>query len=227
MIRNSFSILLLLTIVSISRPQKQIIEPEMILVAGGDKIIRLENGDEKKISVSDFYIAKYETTVSQFKQYIEYYSTETGFSANQIFSDTLSNYPINMISFLEAQEFTLWLSAITGEDYRLPTEEEWLYAALCGMTDFNEFDKIGWNKKNSNGRIYRIGLKEADAAGLYDMSGNVSEFVELCESEEAELEAKIMGGSFEDEPGKPEKLIKTFNIFDKGAGVGFRLAKDK
>lgn len=74
--------------------------------------------------------------------------------------------------------------------YRLPTEAEWEYACKAGSTtDFYNaelsnqtgadanLDKIAWYSANSNGQIHEVGSKEANEFGIFDMLGNVSEFV--------------------------------------------------
>jgi formylglycine-generating enzyme required for sulfatase activity len=66
-----------------------------------------------------------------------------------------------------------------GYKYRLPTEAEWEYAARAGTTgDYaGNLDGMAWYEGNSNGSTQNVATKQANAWGLYDMHGNVSEWV--------------------------------------------------
>jgi formylglycine-generating enzyme required for sulfatase activity len=83
-----------------------------------------------------------------------------------------------------AAEYCRWLSAKTGKTYRLATEVEWEYAARAGTatpwssgaTDASLAD-VAWYAKNSNGAPHPVGTKKPNASGLYDLHGNVAEWV--------------------------------------------------
>ena len=73
--------------------------------------------------------------------------------------------------------FCKWLSAQTGEFYRLPTEAEWEYACVKGTEDvLIRLDDAAWFTDNAPFKYERIGGKKPNKLGVYDMLGNVSEW---------------------------------------------------
>src|SRR5262249_33123792 len=92
--------------------------------------------------------------------------------------------PVISVQYHAAMEYCRWLSAATGKIYRLATEAEWEYAARAGTTtaysfgdEASKLDTYAWYEENSGGHPHPVGGKAPNAWGLYDMHGNVAEWV--------------------------------------------------
>lgn len=92
--------------------------------------------------------------------------------------------PVENVSWEEAQVFILRLNARTGKHYSLPSETQWEYACVgrsninyCGS---NNVSSIAWYKENSDNSTHPVATKRPNDWGLFDMNGNVWEWLEDC-----------------------------------------------
>lgn len=145
--------------------------------------------------------------------------------------------PIDNVSWDDIQEYLKRLERLAGLNYRLPSEAEWEYACLAGGSHTycggNDAAKLAWFGK-AGGNIHPVGLKQPNAWGLYDMSGNVWEWTADC----------LLGDTPERPAGKvvgdacPNRVIRGGSWYGRatwrqglGQGfragdIGFRLARD-
>src|SRR5450432_2451390 len=89
----------------------------------------------------------------------------------------IDGFPAISMTQHAANKYAEWLSARTGEFYRLPTEAEWEYACRAGSAAASsEQGDYAWYATNSDGKYHKVGTKKPNAWGLYDMLGNVMEW---------------------------------------------------
>jgi formylglycine-generating enzyme required for sulfatase activity len=165
-------------------PTKNAIGMEFIKIAPGEFVMGCSTGDndceadEKpahRVQITKaFEIGKYEVTQSQWQSVM-------GSNPSTIKGD---DHPVETVSKDDAHDFLTRLNARNdGYRYRLPTEAEWEYVARAGttgaqITALDKLDEVAWYAANSEDETHAVGRKKPNAWGLYDMSGNVREWVE-------------------------------------------------
>lgn len=188
------------------------------------------------VFVSDFYICECEVTQEMWTALMG-----NNPSANQ----TSPSNPVENVSWNDCQEFIRKLNEKTGENFRLPTEAEWEYAARGGGKTRNAkysggsiLENVGWYKGNSDRTSHPVRQLAANELGIYDMSGNVSEWVsdyydyypktEQHDPTGPEKGDKRVyrGGSFESGLELTRLTIRAGALPQKGnKSIGLRLAK--
>lgn len=140
--------------------------------------------------------------------------------------------PVENISWEDAQAYIAALNKETGMNYRLPRLEEWEYAAKGGAkgvsTEYaggNNLPDVAWCVYNSNEAPHEVGTKTPNELGLYDMTGNVSEWVVDQYDKDTRF---VKGGSWADDASNSvvsstEKVSAKY----KSGKIGFRVCQDE
>ena len=167
-----------------NNPILQNLIDNMVLVEGGTFKMGGDDGDawddEKPVhmvTVSSFYIGKYEVTQEEWEAVMG-----SNFSYFQG-----AKRPVERVTWDACQTFIRKLNEKTGLQFRLPTEAEWEYAARGGnnhdiflYSGSRTIDKVAWygGRKDGDNGTHDVGQKSPNSLGLYDMTGNVWEWCE-------------------------------------------------
>ncbi len=193
-----------------------------------------------------FYMGRYEVTQ---KQWQEVMGNNPSYFKGYFKSDDL---PVEQVSWYDVQQFIKKFNEKEGTNkYRLPSEAEWEYAARAGAISRYSFgddeSKLGdyaWYDPNSNGETHPVGQKKPNSWGLYDMYGNVKEWVQdnwhdsydhaPTDSSAWESDYELggdrrvnRGGSWYEGAGGCRSAQRYPNNPDvRGRDIGFRLVRD-
>ena len=173
--------------------------PEMIVVPAGSFLMgsppgKVPNDERPQHQVAfakPFAVSKFEVTFDQWDTCVAHGDCDPHISASGF---GRGRRPVINLSWDDAQRYVAWLSRMTGKHYRLLTEAEWEYAARAGTAtpyyygdpgdgmwpDEAALRQYAWYVVNSDSGPHPVGEKKANSFGLYDMFGNVLEWVEDC-----------------------------------------------
>jgi formylglycine-generating enzyme required for sulfatase activity len=153
-----------------------------------------DEGPQKKVQVDAFWMGKTEVTYDEFQLFFEE-ARDPEPKPAKVGPDAVTRpsppyidftlgmgkvggFPANSMQQFGAIMYCKWLFAKTGIFYRLPTEIEWEYACKAGADiPAEKLAEYAWYQGNSQEKYHQVGLKKANAWGLKDMLGNVSEWV--------------------------------------------------
>jgi formylglycine-generating enzyme required for sulfatase activity len=198
---------------------------ELVRIPSGEFWMGSESGAEKprhRVQVRNFDLGRTEVTVRQFRAFSEGtgYRTDgekegwTWFCCwsrreganwrSPGFAQSVDD-PVVALSWQDAVEFCKWLSAETRQEYRLPSEAEWEYAARAGSQVElpSDLGQAAWYQENSGGKTHAVAGKQPNAWGLHDVLGNAWEWV--ADVWAADYSGAPADGSARREGGSPHR----------------------
>lgn len=159
--------------------------PEMVEIEAGNYTmtgsINQTELSNRKVNLKKFEIGKYEVTQGQWRAVM-------GVNPSH-FKDCGKNCPVEQVTWHGVQNFIKKLNIMTGKNYRLPSEAEWEYVARAGCsTMFNFAGKCSKNVQPSQANFFEestkpVGSYSPNSMNVYDMHGNVWEWVQDCYEE--------------------------------------------
>ncbi|MDO8908271.1 MAG: SUMF1/EgtB/PvdO family nonheme iron enzyme [Pseudohongiella sp.] len=231
----------------------EIILPEMVSLPGGcfemgTLLMDSRGNTPREICLDAFAISAREVTIGEFKGFLR----STGLPATSPALEILAHeLPVVNVTWFDAMAYAQWLSKFTGDQYSLPSEEQWEYAAQAGNgpgTQFSWGNQAGINQANcrdcgsqwANITVAPVGSFPANAFGLHDMHGNAAEWTLGCFHEQDERverrvngerlsicrNATVRGGSFRTSANRSRVWQRAGHDSTTGADdIGFRVVR--
>lgn len=141
------------------------------------KMVKVEGGQLNGNNIPEFYIGQYEVTE-------KLWNSVMGSNPSTHPGNLADRKPVESVSWTDCRQFIELLKEKTGVQFRLPTEAEWEFAARGGVRSHgytysgsNNIDDVAWYAGNCSGK-QPVGTKAPNELDLYDMTGNVYEFVQ-------------------------------------------------
>jgi formylglycine-generating enzyme required for sulfatase activity len=189
-------------------------QPEMIAIPGNP-----ERG------INSFHIGKYPVTQAQWRAIAALPKVKINLAADPSHFKGDAR-PVETINYYEVVEACARLSAMTGREYRLPTEKEWEYACLaesagayCFGSDDRQLGDYAWFSENSGSTTHPVGQKKPNDFGLFDMHGNVWEWCDGRGNVKP-----LRGGSWLDDHIDARAVFRLiYNPLARDSYVGFRV----
>ena len=181
----------IVVVYSMGYSEQSVPMPEMVVIPAGSFLMGCGEGKDcqgsekpsHEVQVDTFALSKYEVTFEQYDAFAD----ATGRERPNDEGWGRGNRPVLNVYWEDAVAYAKWLSEQTGENYRLPSEAEWEYAARAGtVTRYSWGDSIGVNRANcyecgsewDNKQTAPMGSFPPNAWGVHDMHGNVWEWVQ-------------------------------------------------
>lgn len=172
--------------------------PVMVVIPGGTFLMG-DAPQQRRTEIATLAVSKFEITFDNWAACV----AAGGCSANRTPSDSSwgrRDRPVINVSWNDALAYVTWLSSMTGQNYRLLREDEWEYAARAApdadvSTPWSFGDDVAlarqyaWTYENAGRQTHPVGQLQPNGFGLYDMHGNVWEWVEDCHVEEPVADA--------------------------------------
>ena len=216
--------------------------PDMALLPAGSVAMKADKSVDDKaaatVQIRSFLLAKTEVTQRQWKSLMG--DNPSRFSACGL------DCPVDNVSWKEVTQFIRKLNQKTGQSYRLPSESEWEYAAKAGAAvepafadNASRLADYAWFIANSQKSSHPVGGKKPNAFGLFDMYGNVWEWVDDC-YHESFAGLPLDGSPWISACGAPQRVLRGGSWSDDTASLrnrgryapevrnlitGFRLAR--
>ncbi|MEM8529011.1 MAG: SUMF1/EgtB/PvdO family nonheme iron enzyme, partial [Bacteroidota bacterium] len=212
----------------------------------------IKGGIHKDKIIKDFHIGKYPVTVEEYVLFLNCYGSDVVKAGEYKGQEMVEEYrwslkkvgkewqaqkgyeshPMICVSWYGANEYCEWLKAVTGENYTLPSEWYWEYAASGGRQSkgfkyagSNDLDEVAWYRGNSSNSINMVGQKKPNELGLYDMSGNVWEWCEEVWDNDKQRRMRRGGSwSYPDKACRPSARNYTYASV-RNANTGFRIIR--